>query len=103
MRRPTVDTRLPGHDSVALRVNRDHGDNERGVVAASYLALDLIDSGTSGKLVSIHSGRYGSVPMEAIIGTKKVVDVDKYYNKERLRPVYETFLDQSIFAIASEG
>jgi 6-phosphofructokinase len=67
------------------------------------LALDLIDSGTSGKLVSIHSGRYGSVPMEAIIGTKKVVDVDKYYNTERLRPKYKAFHNLPLFIMTSDA
>jgi 6-phosphofructokinase len=67
------------------------------------LALDLIDSGNSGKLVSIHSGRYGSVPMEAIIGTKKVVDVDKYYNTERLRPKYKAFHNLPLFIMTSDA
>ena len=67
------------------------------------LALDLIDAGTSGRLVSIHNGRYGSVPMEAIIGTKKSVDVDKYYNTERLRPKYKAFNDLPLFIMTSDA
>jgi 6-phosphofructokinase 1 len=66
------------------------------------LALDLIDSGTSGKLVSIHNGRYGSVGIEAIIGTKKVVDVEKYYNTERLRPKYKAFNDLPLFIMTGD-
>jgi 6-phosphofructokinase len=66
------------------------------------LALDLIDAGTSGKLVSIHNGRYGSVPMEAIIGAKKVVDVEKYYNTERLRPKYKAFSGLPLFIMTSD-
>jgi 6-phosphofructokinase 1 len=66
------------------------------------LALDLIDAGTSGKLVSIHNGRYGSVPMEAIMGTKKVVDVEKYYDTERLRPKYKAFNDLPLFIMTSD-
>jgi 6-phosphofructokinase len=67
------------------------------------LALDLIDAGSSGRLVSIHNGRYGSVPMEAIIGTKKVVDVKKYYNTERLRPQYKAFTDLPLFIMTSDA
>ena len=66
------------------------------------LALDLIDSGTSGQLVSIHNGRYGSVGIEAIMGTKKVVDVEKYYNTERLRPKYKAFNDLPLFIMTSD-
>ena len=66
------------------------------------LALDLIDAGTSGKLVSIHNGRYGSVPMEAIMGTKKVVDVEKYYDTERLRPKYKAINDLPLFIMTSD-
>jgi 6-phosphofructokinase 1 len=67
------------------------------------LALDLIDAGNSGRLVSIHNGRYGNVPIESIIGTKKVVDVDKYYNTERLRPKYKAFTDLPLFIMTSDG
>jgi 6-phosphofructokinase 1 len=67
------------------------------------LALDLVDAGTSGRLVSIHDGKYGSVPMEAIIGTKKVVDVEKYYNTERLRPKYKAFNNLPLFIMTSDA
>ena len=67
------------------------------------LALDLIDAGTSGRLVSLQNGRYGSVPMEAIIGTKKVVDVEKYYNTERLRPQYKAFNGLPLFIMTSDA
>ncbi len=72
-------------------------------MAFGNLALDLIDAGQSGRLVSVHNGRYGSVPMEAIIGTKKVVDVEKYYNVERLRPRYKSFADLPLFIMTSDA
>jgi len=71
-------------------------------MAFGNLALDLIDAGTSGRLVSVHNGRYGSVPLDLIIGAKKVVDVHKYYNTERLRPKYKTFNDLPIFIMTSD-
>ena len=67
------------------------------------LALDLIDAGTSGRLVSIHNGRYDSVPMETIIGAKKVVDVEKYYDTERLRPKYKAFNNLPLFIMTSDA
>ena len=72
-------------------------------MAFGNLALDLIDKGESGRLVSVHGGRYGSVPIEKIIGTKKVVDVEKYYDTERLRPKYNAFSDLPLFIMTSDA
>ncbi len=74
------------------------------VVPMAYgnLALDLILSGTSGRLVNIHNGVYGSVPLDVINGPHKVVDVQKYYNTERLRPIYKTFDGKPLFIMTSD-
>jgi 6-phosphofructokinase 1 len=72
-------------------------------MAFGNLALDLIDSGTSGQLVSVHNGRYGNTPLDVIIGAKKVVDVDKYYHIDRLRPKYKAFGDQPLFIMTSDA
>jgi len=72
-------------------------------MAFGNLALDLIDSGTSGRLVSVHNGRYGSVPIDVIVGAKKVVDVDKYYSTDRLRPKYKAFADLPLFIMTSDA
>ncbi len=72
-------------------------------MAFGNLALDLIDSGSSGRLVSVHDGRYGSVPLDVIIGAKKVVDVDKYYDTERLRPKYKDFGGLPLFIMTSDA
>ncbi|MFA9470400.1 MAG: 6-phosphofructokinase [Deltaproteobacteria bacterium] len=72
-------------------------------MAFGNLALDLIDKGDSGRLVSVHGGRYGSVPIEKIIGTKKVVDVEKYYSTERLRPKFKAFSDLPLFIMTSDA
>ena len=71
-------------------------------MAFGNLALDLVTSGESGRLISVHNGRYGSVPMEKIIGTKKVVDVEKYYDIGRMRPTYTGFNGLPLFIMASE-
>ncbi len=72
-------------------------------MAFGNLALDLIDAGTSGQLISVHNGRYGNVPLDVIIGAKKVVDVDKYYDTERLRPKYKDFGDLPLFIMTSDA
>jgi 6-phosphofructokinase 1 len=58
-------------------------------MAFGNLALDLVVRKEYGRLVSIHRGFYDSVPLESVTSEKKVVDVSKYYNTERLRPIYQ--------------
>ena len=72
-------------------------------MAFGNLALDLVTAGTSGRLVSVHNGRYGSVPMESIIGTKKAVDVEKYYDTDRMRPKYKSFNELPLFIMTSDA
>ena len=71
-------------------------------MAFGNLAFDLVLSNTSGRLVSLHNGRYDSVPIDVVTGHKKVVDVDKYYNTDRLRPKYESFHRQPTFIMTSD-
>ena len=58
-------------------------------MAFGNLALDLILKKEFGRLVSTHRGVYDSVPITSVTSEKKVVDVRKYYNTDRLRPIYE--------------
>ena len=58
-------------------------------MAFGNLALQLVLRKQYGRLVSIHRGFYDSVPITSVTSEKKVVDVKKYYNTERLRPIYE--------------
>lgn len=71
-------------------------------MAFGNLALDLVLSGTSGRLVSLRKGCYDEVPIEVVTGRKKAVDVAKFYNPERLRPRYETLFRQSLFIMTSD-
>jgi 6-phosphofructokinase 1 len=71
-------------------------------MAFGNLALDLVLEGTSGRLVSLRNGKYGNVPIESVTSTKKVVDVGKYYNTERLRPYYKSFSDKPLFIMTSD-
>jgi len=71
-------------------------------MAFGNLALDLILSKKSGRLVCVRNGVYDSVPVDVVTGRKKTVDVHHYYNMDRLRPRYETFKRQPIFIMTSD-
>ena len=71
-------------------------------MAYGNLALNLILEGISGRLVALKDGRYDNVPIEVVTSCKKIVDVDQYYNKERLRPYYESFEGKPLFIMASD-
>ena len=70
-------------------------------MAFGNLALDLIMKKQFGRLVSIHRGFYDSVSIENVTSDKKVVNVAKYYNTERLRPIYE-FDGAPLFIMTSD-
>jgi 6-phosphofructokinase 1 len=71
-------------------------------MAFGNLALDLLLAGKYGQLVSIHKGVYDSVPIGRVTQEKKVVDVTKYYNVDRLRPIYETFNGRPLFIMTAD-
>ncbi len=70
-------------------------------MAYGNLALDLIMQGIHGRLVVLKNGRYDNMPIEAVTSSKKLVDVEKFYNTERLRPQYKQFLMQPLFIMTS--
>ncbi len=70
-------------------------------MAFGNLALDLIRRKEYGRLVSIHRGFYDSVPLGSVTSEKKVVDVGKYYNTDRLRPIYQ-FDGAPLFIMTSD-
>jgi len=71
-------------------------------MAFGNLALDLILDGTSGRLVTLRNGRYDNEHIEIISSYKKVVDVHKNYNTDRLRPVYKSFESKPLFIMTSD-
>lgn len=71
-------------------------------MAYGNLALDLILDGLHGRLVVLRNGRYDNVPLEVVTATKKVVNVQKHYNTERLRPKYERMEMAPLFIMTSE-
>ncbi|HUF50660.1 MAG TPA: ATP-dependent 6-phosphofructokinase [Longimicrobiales bacterium] len=70
-------------------------------MAFGNIAFDLLLRGQFGRLVSIHEGHYDAVDIGVVTGTKKHVDVAKYYNVERLRPIYE-FWNKPLFIMTSD-
>lgn len=60
-------------------------------MAYGNLALDLILKGIHGRLVILSNGRYDNAPIEIVTSSKKLVDVSKFYNVDRLRPTYKSF------------
>lgn len=66
-------------------------------MAFGTLALDLILKGLHGRLVTLNDGRYDNVPLDVVTSCKKLVNVEKYYNTKRLRPVYDSFDGKPLF------
>ena len=69
-------------------------------MAFGNLAMDLILARKSGLLVAVRNGIYGNVPIDVVVGTKKVVDLKKYYNADRLRPSYDCFNKSPLFVFS---
>ena len=71
-------------------------------MAFGNLALNLIIGKAHGRLVCLRNGKYDSVPIDVVTSGKKVVDVEKYYNRDRLRPHYESFESKPLFIMTSD-
>ncbi|MCP4896552.1 MAG: ATP-dependent 6-phosphofructokinase [bacterium] len=71
-------------------------------MAFGNLAMDLILDGVSGRLVNVRNGRYDNVPIDVVTSRKKVVDVGKFYNLDRLRPQYKKFEGAPVFIMTSD-
>ena len=71
-------------------------------MAFGTMALDLILKGTHGRLVVLNNGRYDHVPIDVVTSKKKVVNVAKHYDTERLHPIYQDFENLPLFIMASE-
>lgn len=71
-------------------------------MAYGNLALDLILQGIHGRIVVLKNGRYDNLPLDVVTATKKTVNVDKYYNMDRLRPKYESFEMRPLFIMTSD-
>jgi ATP-dependent phosphofructokinase / diphosphate-dependent phosphofructokinase len=71
-------------------------------MAFGNVALSLIMNHARGRLVSLRNGRYDDVPIDVVTSMKKIVDIEKYYNSDRLRPYYESFESKPLFIMTSD-
>jgi 6-phosphofructokinase len=71
-------------------------------MAYGNLALDLILDRKAGRMVCLRNGEYDNVPIDLVTSTKKAVDVDKYYERDRLRPLYKSFHQKPLFIMTSD-
>ena len=69
------------------------------MVAVNYanLAVQLILSGTRGRMVALRDGTYTHVPMSMISSGLKRVDVDELYDSEEYRPKVRHVLGKPMF------
>jgi 6-phosphofructokinase 1 len=71
-------------------------------MAFGNLVLDLILSGVSGRLVNVRNGCYDNASLSVVSGGQKLVNVEKYYNTERLRPIYNRFDQSPLFIMTGD-
>src|ERR1700675_789763 len=72
-------------------------------MAYGNLALDLLLHKIHGRLVVLKNGRYDNMPVDAVIASKKVVNVKEHYNTTRLRPHFSSFEMKPLFIMTSEA
>jgi 6-phosphofructokinase 1 len=72
-------------------------------MAFGTLALDLVLAKRTGRMVCLRNGVYDNVPVEVVTSTKKAVDVDKYYDRDRLRPIFKSFNQKSFLLVTSDS
>ncbi|MBN1452366.1 MAG: 6-phosphofructokinase [Anaerolineales bacterium] len=71
-------------------------------MAYGNLALDLLLKRTHGRLVVLKNGRYDNIPIDIVTSTKKKVNVERFYNTDRLRPHYKSFEMTPLFIMTSD-
>src|SRR6266498_1760091 len=71
-------------------------------MAYGNLALDLILKKVHGRLVVLKNGRYDNIPVDIVTSRKKTVNVDRFYNTDRLRPKFESFEMTPLFIMTSD-
>jgi 6-phosphofructokinase 1 len=67
------------------------------------MAVDLLLRGETGRMVALRDGRYDSVPIETVVASKKVVDVERSYDIDRYRPRYDGLAGLPMLALGAAG
>ena len=69
------------------------------MVAVNYanMAIDLIMTGVSGRMVALRDGTYTHIPMSTVTSGVKRVDVDELYDREQYRPRVRNVVGKPMF------
>lgn len=69
------------------------------MAAVNYanMAIDLIETGASGRMVALRDGTYTHIPMSTVTSGIKRVDVDELYDTEAYRPRVRHVLGKPMF------
>jgi 6-phosphofructokinase 1 len=79
----------------------DYLDSKLPIVYGN-MAIAQFVKGSSGRLMVLKHGRFGTSPIDVVTSRKKVVNVERDYDVERLRPIYADFEGRSLFHITAE-
>ncbi|MDD8021013.1 MAG: ATP-dependent 6-phosphofructokinase [Acidobacteriota bacterium] len=71
-------------------------------MAYGNLALDLVMENKTGRMVCLRNGEYDHIPLEIVSSYKKRIDLDKYYDQERLRPLYKNFYQKPFLILTAD-
>ena len=63
----------------------------------AHLAMDLIASKVSGRMVALRDGTYTHIPMSTVAHGVKRVDVDELYDKDEYKPKIRTVIGKPMF------
>ncbi|MDX1663884.1 MAG: ATP-dependent 6-phosphofructokinase [Candidatus Promineifilaceae bacterium] len=69
------------------------------MVAVNFanMAMDLLESGASGRMVALRDGNYTHIPMSTVTSGVKRVDVDELYDVDQYRPKVRHVLGKPMF------
>ncbi|HAR35804.1 MAG TPA: phosphofructokinase [Acidobacteria bacterium] len=71
-------------------------------MAYGNLALDLVLENRTGRMVCLRNGEYDHIPLDVVTSYKKRIDVDKYYDRDRLRPLYKNFYKKPFLILTAD-
>ena len=64
-------------------------------MAYGNLALDLLLNKIHGRLVVLKNGRYDNMPVDAVIASKKVVNVKEHYNTDAAAAAFQQLRNEA--------
>ena len=87
------------YQQIAYLMRSGAPDSLDRMVASSFgnLAIQLITRGDTGKMVCLHGGKYGTVPINMVMAGRKQVDVLAYYDIDTYRPRVRDFMGVPMF------